>query len=52
MKRRSIIFVLIVVFVSGMQMACHQPSHRAGQSSVVLPNAELLKCRFDNYLAR
>ena len=59
MKRR--ILVLIVVFVSGMQMACHQPSHQepsqhelshqepsrgAGQSRVVLPNAELLHCRF------
>jgi hypothetical protein len=46
MKRRSIIFVLTAVFVNGMQMACHRPSHHAGQSTVVLPNAELLKCRF------
>jgi hypothetical protein len=50
MKRRSVIFVLIVVFLNGMQIACHQPSHhepsqRAGQSRVVLPNAELLHCR-------
>ena len=54
MKRRMI--VLIVVLVNGMQIACHQPSHDepshqelsqgAGQSRVVLPNAELLRCRF------
>lgn len=49
MKRR--ICVLIVVFVNGMQIACHQPSQHdgqsdAGQSRVVLPNAELLRCRF------
>ncbi len=46
MKGRCIILVLIVVFVNGMQIACHQPSHHAGQSRVVLPNAELLNCRF------
>jgi len=46
MKRRRIILVLTVVFVNGMQIACHQPSHHARQSSVVLPNAELLRCRF------
>jgi hypothetical protein len=46
MKRRSIIFVLTAAFVIGMQIACHQPSHHAGQSRVVLPNPELLKCRF------
>jgi len=45
-KGRSIILVLIVVFVNGMQIACHQPSHHAGQSRVVLPNAELLNCHF------
>jgi len=39
MKRRRIILVLTVVFVNGMQIACHQPSHHARQSSVVLPNA-------------
>lgn len=49
MKRR--ILLLIAVFVSGMQIACHEPSHqeppqRAGQSRVILPNAELLHCRF------
>lgn len=59
MKRR--ILVLIIVFVNGMQIACHQPSQRelsrqepsrqepsrgAVQSRVVLPNAELLRCRF------
>ena len=46
MKRRSMIFVLTAAFVIGMQIACHQPSHHAGQSRVVLPNPELLKCRF------
>jgi len=46
MKRRSIIFVLTVVFVNGAQIACHEPSHHTRQGSVVLPNAELLKCRF------
>ncbi len=46
LKRRSIILVLIVVFVSGMQIACHQPSHHEWQNRVVLPNAELLNCRF------
>jgi len=46
MKRRRITFVLTVVFVSGMQIACHQPSYHAEQSRVILPNAELLKCRF------
>lgn len=45
-KGRSVILVLIVVFVNGMQIACHQPSHHAAQSRVVLPNAELLHCRF------
>jgi hypothetical protein len=40
------ILVLILVFVNGMQIACHQPSHHAGQSRVVLPNAELLNCHF------
>lgn len=44
MKRR--ILVLTVVFVSGMQIGCHQPSHHAGRSRVVLPNAELLSCHF------
>lgn len=54
MKRR--ILVLLVVFASGMQVACHQlsqhelshqePPRGAGQSRVVLPNAELLHCRF------
>lgn len=48
MKRR--ILALIVVFVNGMQIGCHQPSQHelsqgAGQSRVVLPNAELLHCR-------
>lgn len=46
MKARSIILAVIVLFVNGMQIACHQPSHHAGQSRVVLPNAELLSCRF------
>ena len=46
MKTRSIIFGLIVVFVSATEIACHQPSHHPWQSNVVLPNAELLKCRF------
>jgi hypothetical protein len=51
MKRRRITFVLIVVFLNGMLIACHQPSHpepsqHAGQSRVVLPNPELLHCRF------
>jgi len=51
MKRRSIILVLIVVFAYGMLIACRQPSHpepsqHAGQSRVVLPNPELLHCRF------
>ena len=46
MKGRCIIFVLIVVFVNGMQIACREPSQHAGQSRVVLPNAELLNCRF------
>jgi hypothetical protein len=45
-KRRSIILVLIVLFVAGMQTACHQPSHHERQNRVVLPNAELLNCRF------
>jgi hypothetical protein len=45
-KRRSIIFALTVVFVNGTQIACHQPSHHTGQSSVVLPNAELFDCHF------
>ena len=30
MKRRRIIFVLTVVFVNGMQIACHRPSHHEG----------------------
>ena len=38
--------MLTVLFVNGTQIACHQPSHHAGQSRVVLPNAELLSCRF------
>ena len=46
MKRHSVILVLIVLFVSGMQIACHQPSRRELQNEVVLPNAELLNCRF------
>jgi hypothetical protein len=46
MSRRSIIFLLTVVFVNGTQIACHQPHHQTGQSSVVLPNAELLSCHF------
>ena len=46
MKRRCIIFVLIVAFVNGMQIACREPSQHAGQSRVVLPNAELLNCHF------
>jgi hypothetical protein len=46
MRRRPIVFVLIVVFASGMQIACHQPSRHAVQSGVVLPNAGLLTCRF------
>lgn len=46
MKRRSVIFVLALVLVNGMQIACHQPSHHTRQSSVVLPNPDLLKCRF------
>jgi len=46
MKRRHITFVLTAVFVSGMQIACHQPSHHAERSRVILPNADLLKCRF------
>jgi len=46
MKGRGIILVLIGVFVNGMQIACYQPSHHAGQSRVILPNAELLNCRF------
>ena len=46
MKRRSIVLVLTAVIVNGMQIACHQPSHHAGQSRVVLPDAELLHCRF------
>src|SRR5580704_14301418 len=45
-KGRSIILVLIVVFVSGMQTACHQPSHHEQQTRAILPNAELLNCRF------
>src|SRR5271154_2394818 len=40
------ILVLIVLFSSGMQIGCHQPCHHAGQSRVVLPNAELLSCHF------
>jgi hypothetical protein len=46
MTRRSVIFVLVAVLGSGMQVACHQPSQHVGQSRVVLPNAELLSCRF------
>lgn len=46
MKRRSILFMLTVVFVNAMQIACHQPSHHTAQSRVALPNAELLNCRF------
>ena len=38
------ISVLIVMFVTGMQIGCHQPSHHARESRVVLPNAELLNC--------
>jgi hypothetical protein len=38
------ILVLIVMFGTGMQIGCHQPSHHAGQSRVVLPSAELLNC--------
>jgi hypothetical protein len=41
------ILVLIVLFLSGMQIGCHQPSHHARQSRVVLPNAELLNCHFE-----
>lgn len=40
------ILVLIVMFVTGVQIGCHQPSHHSGQSRVVLPNAELLTCHF------
>lgn len=40
------VLLLIVVLVNGMQPACHRPSHHAGQSRVVLPNAELLTCHF------
>lgn len=40
------ILVLIVMFVTGMQIGCHQPSHHSGQSRVVLPNGELLNCHF------
>ena len=36
--------VLIVIFVSVMQIGCQRPSDHAGQSRVVLPNAELLTC--------
>jgi len=46
MQRRSIIFVLTAIFLNGIQIACRQPSHHAGQSRVVLPNAQLLNCRF------
>jgi hypothetical protein len=51
MKRRSIILVVIVMFLNGTLIACHQPSHpepsqHAGQSRVVLPNPELLHCHF------
>lgn len=46
MRRGSIVLVLIVGFAGGMQVARHQPSDRAGQSRVVLPDAELLHCRF------
>jgi hypothetical protein len=40
------ILLLIVLFMGGMQIGCHQPSHHARQSRVVLPNAELLNCHF------
>jgi len=46
MNRRPIILALIAVFLSEMQIACHQSSHHVGRSRVVLPNAELLHCRF------
>lgn len=46
MKRGRVVLVLAAVFMNGMQIACHQPSHHAEQSGVVLPNAELLSCRF------
>jgi hypothetical protein len=46
MNRHRIILVLTVVFVNGMQIACHQPSRQGVKSRVVLPNPELLKCRF------
>lgn len=46
MKVGRIIFVLILLVVSGMQIACRQSSHHAAQSRVVLPNPELLRCHF------
>ena len=42
----AIILVFAVVFVSGIQIACHRPSYHEWQNRVVLPNAELLNCRF------
>jgi hypothetical protein len=45
MENRHIL-VLIVMFVTGMQIGCHRPSHLASQSRVILPNAELLNCHF------
>lgn len=52
---RGRILVMIVV-LNGMQIACHRPSQHepsqhapsqaVGQSRVVLPNADLLHCRF------
>lgn len=46
MSIKERILLLIVMLVSGTQIGCHQPSHHAGQSRVVLPNAELLNCHF------
>ena len=45
LNRCSIVFLLTAVFVNGMLIGCHRPSHQAGQSRVVLPNTELLHCR-------
>lgn len=46
MTRGSIVLVSIVVFAGGMQIARRQSPHHAVQSRVILPNAELLNCRF------
>lgn len=46
MTRHSIVLVSIVVFAGGMQIARRQSPHHAVQSRVILPNAELLNCRF------